>query len=109
MRVEAYLVSPYDGQYRFSFEVHNGRIGEFRESVRAYDYMWNAEMRVRPTLHELVSDYPKAILLRAKLEKHIREAFIRIMPTFQYRTKRIELPYSTLDLNARTYIEFAKA
>ena len=57
MAVEGYLFTPYRGQHRFSFEVsENGRLSDLKISNRAYDFYWDALMRARPTLHEMLDE-----------------------------------------------------
>jgi hypothetical protein len=58
-RIEGYLFVPYRGQHRFSFSVSHGApetifISDIEKSDPQYDYYWDASMRTRPTLAELV-------------------------------------------------------
>lgn len=54
-RIEGYLILPWQGQHRFSFDIlENGQFTRLNASDRAYDFYWYAGMRARPTLQELV-------------------------------------------------------
>jgi hypothetical protein len=54
-RIEGYLVLPWHGQHRFSFDIlENGQFTNLNKSDREYDFYWEAGMRSRPTLQELV-------------------------------------------------------
>ena len=70
MKIEGYLFVPYEGQYRFSFELTqiggHVRYGEIQKSNPTFDHFWDVRLRARPTLYELVTDEPrKAHMLKA--------------------------------------------
>jgi hypothetical protein len=105
MRVEGYLFVPHRGQYRFSFPVNEERgqikAGLIAESSRHWDYLWDATMRGRPTLHELTSEDYSA--MRSEFTVPILKAFDQE----KFRVKHVRNSPLRHALQNSAWVEFA--